>query len=156
MKKSAGILLYKIQGNKILIFLVHPGGPLWKNKDLEAWSIPKGEFTDDEEPLSAAIREFQEETGQVVKGDFIELQPVTLKSGKRVFAWALEHDLNACTIISNIFQMEWPPKSGNLLEFPEIDRAGWFQQEEAFQKINPGQKNLISQLAEIIKLKYRV
>ena len=152
MKKSAGILLFKKQNNDLLLLLVHPGGPLWANKDLEAWSIPKGEFTD-EQPLEAAKREFYEETGKSVSGKFIELNTVTLKSGKKVYAWALESDFDTSALISNTFGMEWPPNSGLYKSFPEIDKAEWFSVKEALEKINPGQRDLISQLT-LITSKY--
>src|SRR5271165_5004922 len=112
IKQSAGILLYRKKGDQLQVFLVHPGGPFFKKKDLGVWSIPKGEFLDDEDPLAAAKREFHEETGQAIDGDFIKLKPVTLKSGKVVHAWAIEGDINHETILSNMFEMEWPPKSG--------------------------------------------
>ncbi|MCR8556098.1 NUDIX domain-containing protein [Mucilaginibacter sp. BJC16-A38] len=145
--QSAGILLYRKAGNQLQIFLVHPGGPFFKNKDLGAWSIPKGEFTDDEEPLAAAKREFEEETGKKVDGDFIELNPVKLKSGKKVYAWAVEGDIDHEAIVSNLFEMEWPPKSGKKQAFPEIDRAGWFEADEAKLKINIAQAAFIEELA---------
>ncbi|WP_295674086.1 NUDIX domain-containing protein [uncultured Mucilaginibacter sp.] len=142
-KKSAGILLYRRLNTQFEFFLVHPGGPYFKNKDLGVWSIPKGEYLDDEETLTAAKREFYEETGQSVNGDFIPLDPVTLKSGKIVHAWALEGDIDAATIVSNYFEMEWPPKSGKKQSFPEIDRGGWFGANEAKLKINASQAGLI-------------
>jgi len=142
-KQSAGILLYRKINNVLQVFLVHPGGPFFKNKDAGAWSIPKGEFLEDEDPLAAAKREFQEETGQVIDGNFIPLKPVTLKSGKIVHAWAVEGDIDHETIFSNPFEMEWPPKSGEKQSFPEIDRAAWFDVDEAKAKINAGQLGLI-------------
>jgi len=145
--QSAGILIYRKTGGKMQVFLVHPGGPFFKNKDLGAWSIPKGEFEDSEEPLIAAKREFEEETGKAIEGDFFELSPVRLKSGKTVYAWAIEGDINHETITSNLFEMEWPPKSGKKQSFPEIDRAGWFEIEEAKLKINGAQAGLIDELA---------
>jgi predicted NUDIX family NTP pyrophosphohydrolase len=146
MKQSAGILAYKFIDKTIFFFLVHPGGPFWKNKDLESWSIPKGEFTAEEDPLDAAKREFHEETGFEVEGDFITLESVKLKSGKTVFAFAVEFDLDAALIKSNEFETEWPPKSGNLQSFPEVDRAEWFQTAEALKKINPAQADFIVQI----------
>ena len=146
MKQSAGILLYKIINGDVQVFLAHPGGPFWKNIDLGAWSIPKGEFTDDENPLEAAIREFEEETGTKPHGNFIELDSVKLKSGKTIYAWALEKDLGATSIKSNEFEIEWPPKSGKITSFPEIDKAEWFSVDIALTKINPGQADLILQL----------
>ncbi|OMQ10419.1 NUDIX domain-containing protein [[Flexibacter] sp. ATCC 35103] len=146
MKQSAGILLYKFVDKTIFFLLVHPGGPFWKNKDLESWSIPKGEFTAEEDPLDAAKREFKEETGFELEGDFIELESVKLKSGKTIFAWAHEFDIDATLIKSNEFEMEWPPKSGKMQSFPEVDRAEWFQTEHALKKINPAQADFIVQI----------
>lgn len=146
MKQSAGILLYTITNGELFVLLAHPGGPLWKNKDAGSWSIPKGEFTYEENPLDAAIREFEEETGIRPDGDFIALDPVKLKSGKVVYAWALEQDMDASLVKSNDFEMEWPPRSGLMKSFPEIDRAGWFTAHQALEKINPAQGNLIVQL----------
>jgi len=150
MKQSAGILVYKFIDKTIFFFLVHPGGPFWKNKDLESWSIPKGEFNNEEDPLEAAKREFQEETGVEVKGDFIELEYVKLKSGKIVHAWAVEFDLDESLIKSNDFEIEWPPKSGKFQSFPEIDRAEWFQTADALKKINPAQADFIIQMVSKI------
>lgn len=150
MKQSAGLLLFKFVDKTLFFFLVHPGGPFWKNKDLESWSIPKGEFTNDENPLDAAKREFYEETGFKLESesesDFIELDSVKLKSGKTIFAWALEFDIDATLIKSNEFEMEWPPKSGKQQSFPEVDRAEWFQTEHALKKINPAQADFIVQI----------
>ncbi|WP_347052409.1 NUDIX domain-containing protein [Flavobacterium olei] len=150
MKQSAGILAYKFVDKTIFFLLVHPGGPFWKNKDLESWSIPKGEFNEGEEPLAAAVREFKEETGFDVDGDFIELEYVKLKSGKIVHAWAVEFDFDASQLVSNNFEMEWPPKSGKLQNFPEVDRAEWFQPAEALKKINPAQSDFIVQMVSKI------
>jgi predicted NUDIX family NTP pyrophosphohydrolase len=144
--QSAGILLYRKVNNNLQIFLVHPGGPFFKNKDLDSWSIPKGEFLEAEEPLAAAKREFEEETGQAISGDFIALDPVRLKSGKKIYAWAVEGDINHETIFSNLFEMEWPPKSGKKQSFPEIDRAEWFEVNEAKLKINGTQAAFIEEL----------
>lgn len=144
--QSAGILLYRKVNNQLQVFLVHPGGPFFKNKDLGVWSIPKGEFLDDEESFIAAKREFEEETGQSIDGNFIPLNPVKLKSGKTVYAWAVEGDINHETIFSNLFEMEWPPKSGKKQSFPEIDRAGWFEVGEAKLKINTAQAAFIEEL----------
>ena len=112
MRKSAGLLVFRRRDSGIEFFLVHPGGPFWKNKDIGAWSIPKGEFTDEEEPLTAARREFGEETGQTVDGKFIALNPVKQKAGKLIYAWAVEGDVDADAIVSNAFKQEWPYKSG--------------------------------------------
>src|SRR2546422_40260 len=125
-KKSAGILLYRIKNKNPEVFLVHPGGPFWAKKDLGAWSIPKGELSDNEAPLDAAKREFKEETGMDINGKFIELTPVTQKGGKLVYAFALEGEIDPDEIKCNTFEMEWPPRSGKKQEFPEIDRSGWF------------------------------
>jgi len=144
--QSAGILLYRKTDDELQVFLVHPGGPFFKNKDDGAWSIPKGEFLTDEDPLAAAKREFEEETGQAVEGNFIELKPVRLKSGKNVHAWAVEGDIDHATIISNSFEMEWPPKSGKKQSFPEIDRARWFNTSEAKLKLNAAQAAFINEL----------
>jgi predicted NUDIX family NTP pyrophosphohydrolase len=149
-KQSAGILLYRKTNNRLQVFLVHPGGPFFKNKDIGVWSIPKGEFLDDEDPLAAAKREFKEETGRPVEGNFIKLNAVTLKSGKIVYGWAVECDIDHETISSNLFEMEWPPKSGKKQSFPEIDRAGWFDIETAKIKINEGQVGLVDELIHIL------
>jgi predicted NUDIX family NTP pyrophosphohydrolase len=147
MKKSAGILPYRVVKGKLQFFLVHPGGPFWKHKDLAVWSIPKGEFTD-EQPLVAAKREFEEETGYSCEGNFMALAPVKQKSGKLVYAFAIEMDIDATTITSNIFEMEWPPKSGRMESFPEIDKGDWFETGEAKKRINPSQSDLIDQVID--------
>lgn len=148
-KKSAGILLFRRISGEPEVLLVHPGGPFWKNKDLGVWSIPKGEFNEDEKALAAAIREFKEETGIILQGGFLELTPIRQKSGKWVYAWALEKDIDAAAIKSNEFETEWPPRSGKLKRFPEVDRAGWFTIEEAVQKIIPAQAALLSELSNL-------
>jgi predicted NUDIX family NTP pyrophosphohydrolase len=148
-KKSAGILLYRINNKVCEVLLVHPGGPFWKNKDEGSWTIPKGEADDDnEELLATAIREFEEETGTALTGNFIELTPVKQKSGKLVYAWAIEGNLNEKKISSNTFEMEWPPKSGKMQSFPEIDRAGWFIIKQAKEKINAAQIALLNELID--------
>ncbi|HEY9196471.1 MAG TPA: NUDIX domain-containing protein [Mucilaginibacter sp.] len=144
---SAGILLYRIQNSGLQVFLVHPGGPFWKNKDEGAWSVPKGEYTAGDNPLDAAKREFHEETGQNIDGHFTRLQPVKLKSGKTVNAWAVEGDIDPTEIKSNFFEIEWPPRSGKKQEFPEVDRGEWFNLDAARIKINPAQVKLIEELA---------
>lgn len=151
-QKSAGILLFRSTKKILEVFLVHPGGPFWKNKDAGAWTIPKGEFGEDEKPLNAALREFNEETGVTLKGDFIELTPVKQKSGKLVYAWAKELDLDPSQIKSNEFEMEWPPKSGKKKMFPEIDRAEWFDIGTAKQKLIAAQANFVIELSEKLKL----
>ena len=145
-KQSAGILIYRKGNTGLEVLLVHPGGPFWAKKDWGAWSIPKGEFDDDEEPLDAAKREIEEETGIKVSGNFIELSPVRHKSGKLVYAWALQKDVDPEFITSNSFEIEWPPKSGQKKSFPEIDKAAWFDTDEAKKKIIEGQAPLLSEL----------
>jgi predicted NUDIX family NTP pyrophosphohydrolase len=150
-KQSAGILLYRNINKQLEVFLVHPGGPFFKNKDDGSWSIPKGEFLDEEDALAAAKREFAEETGQkITEGDFIKLFPVKLKSGKIVHAWAIAGNIDHETIVSNLFEMEWPPKSGKQASFPEIDRAAWFDADVAKIKINPSQAALIEELVSLL------
>jgi predicted NUDIX family NTP pyrophosphohydrolase len=151
MRTSAGILLYRKKNNFIEVFLVHPGGPFWKNKDKGAWSIPKGEFTKDEDPLTVAKREFNEETGQTVDGDFVPLTPIKQKGGKMVYAWAVEGDADAEQIVSNTFKQEWPYKSGKWITIPEVDKAGWFSIEEIKEKMNPAQVEFIEELVEKLK-----
>ena len=150
-KQSAGILLFRKVNNQLEVFLVHPGGPFFKNKDDGVWSIPKGEFIDDEDALIAAKREFSEETGQEIDGDFIKLKPVKLKSGKTVHAWAVEGDIDHEVIVSNLFEMEWPPKSGKVASFAEVDRAAWLEAAVAKIKVNPAQIALIEELEALSK-----
>jgi len=145
-KKSAGILLYRLDNGYLEVMLVHLGGPFWAKKDLGSWSIPKGEFTDEEVPLDAAKREFHEEIGTEISGEFIELSTIKQKSGKIVYSWALQGDLDTSKIKSNTFEMEWPPKSGKMQKFPEIDRGDWFNVQGAKEKINPSQVALIDEL----------
>jgi predicted NUDIX family NTP pyrophosphohydrolase len=147
--ESAGLLMYRRKGGAIEIFLVHPGGPFFAGKDLGAWSIPKGLIHENEDALEAAKREFQEETGFHAEGRFIPLSAVKLKSGKVVRAWAVEGDHDPVEIKSNLFSMEWPPHSGEQREFPEVDRAAWFDVEAAKMKINQGQRPLIEELSRI-------
>ena len=151
-KQSAGMLLYRIIDSQLQVFLVHPGGPFFKNKDEGSWSIPKVEFAEDENPLDAAKREFMEETGQLLNGNFIELTPIRQKGGKIVYAWAVEGDIDHETIVSNTFEIEWPPRSGKKQTFPEIDQAAWFDIEMAKVKINAAQVGLINELALKINL----
>ena len=148
MRKSAGLLVYKKQRDEVEVFLVHPGGPFWKGKDKGAWSIPKGEFEEGEETLAAAKREFKEETGQQVNGDFIELKTIKQKSGKLVYAWAVEGQVDAENIVSNTFKLEYPYKSGKWIMVPEVDKAAWFSVKEAKEKINPAQAELIEDLVK--------
>lgn len=146
--QSAGLLPYRFGARGIEVFLVHPGGPFWAKKDEGAWSVAKGEFSEGEEALEAALREFEEETGVRAQGPFLALAPVRQKSGKRVYAWAVETDLDADRIRSNTFELEWPPKSGQIRQFPEVDRAAWFDLAEARLKINPAQAAFLDELAE--------
>ena len=147
-KQSAGILLYRFRDKQLQVFLVHPGGPFFRNKDDGSWSIPKGEFLDDEDALDAAKREFLEETGQTIEGKFIPLEPITQKAGKKVYAWAVEGDIDPEAIESNLFEIEWPPKSGKKQAFPEIDKAAWFDVGTAKLKINIAQDMFINELSE--------
>jgi len=147
-KKSAGIFMYRFREMKLQVFLVHPGGPFWARKDKAAWSIPKGEFDDLEAPLEAAKREFQEETGISVTGDFIDLGEVKQPGRKIIYVWAVEGDCDPAAIKSNTFEMQWPPKSGKYKSFPEVDRAGWFSLGAAREKLHKGQVVLIDRLAE--------
>lgn len=150
-RRSAGILLYRFFPNEPEFLLVHPGGPFWANKDSGVWTIPKGEYADNEDPLAAAIREFEEETGKKLKGEFIALTPVVQKAGKQVYAWALKGDLDANNIRSNSFKVEWPPRSGKWKSYPEVDKAGWFDITTAKQKINAAQTKFIDELVSLIK-----
>lgn len=149
-KKSAGILLYRFREKIPEVLLVHPGGPFWARKDEQAWSIPKGEFEEGEDAFEAAKRELEEETGIRVSGKFIVLTPIVQKSGKIVFAWALEKDIDPLSVKSNSFSMEWPPRSGIQATFPEIDKAAWFSIAEAKNKIVAAQFALIAELANKI------
>jgi predicted NUDIX family NTP pyrophosphohydrolase len=146
---SAGLLLFRGQAAELKVLLVHPGGPVWARRDAGVWSIPKGEYGDGEEALAAARREFAEELGSPAPdGDPIELGEIRQKSGKRVVAWALAGDLDATAIRSNTFTMQWPPRSGQMRAFPEVDRAGWFTLTEAREKLNPAQVAFVERLAE--------
>lgn len=152
-KLSAGIIVYRQNTyNQFEVLLVHPGGPFFKNKDDGAWSIPKGEYTEGEDALSAAKREFTEETGNILpSGEFIPLLPVKIKSGKVITVWAVKADFTKPLIYSNNFEIEWPPRSGKKQSFPEIDKAEWFTLKEAAHKINLGQTDLIKQLAILVE-----
>ena len=149
-KQSAGILMYRRDPGGWSVLLVHPGGPFWAKQDLGAWSIPKGEYAAGEDPLAVAVREFEEETGVRLKGEFRPLGEVRQAGGKRVLAWALEGDLDPAGLTSNSFELEWPPKSGRKRIFPEIDRAEWFAPQAAREKILPGQRELIERLARML------
>ena len=145
-KTSAGILLYRRRGGELEVFLVHPGGPFWAKKDLGAWSLPKGELEEGEDPLAAAVREFTEETGFRVAGDFRPLRPLRQPGGKTVLAWAVEGDCDPAELRSGMFSMEWPPRSGKRKEFPEVDRGAWFPLPEARRRILAGQAAFLDQL----------
>jgi predicted NUDIX family NTP pyrophosphohydrolase len=155
---SAGILLYRYPpGSPVTgdaepeVLLVHPGGPMWARRDLGAWSIPKGEVDPGEEHLAAARREFAEETGSPVpEGEPVALGEVRLKSGKRIVAWALAGDFDAAGVVSNSFEMQWPPRSGRIQSFPEIDRAQWFSPHDARARLNPAQAAFVDRLADIL------
>lgn len=149
-KHSAGIVVYRKKNDSVEVLLVHPGGPFWAKKTGPGgWSIPKGEFGEDEEPFEVAKREFQEEIGQPApEGEFLELGEITQKGGKKVSAWAVEKDLGEVTPVSNTFSIEWPPRSGNQQEFPEVDKAEWMDLNKAANWAHPGQSDLIKRLAE--------
>ena len=149
MKTSSGLLMYRRRGGGLEVLLVHPGGPFWARKDLGAWSIPKGEHGPEDDPLDAAIREFEEETGVRPAGRFTALTPVRQPGGKLVRAWAFEGECDVQSIRSNTFEMEWPPRSGQRREFPEVDRAEWFDLEEARRRISSGQAALIDELERL-------
>jgi predicted NUDIX family NTP pyrophosphohydrolase len=151
-RTSAGFLLYRLTDHGPEVLLVHPGGPFWANKDAGAWSIPKGEYDEDEEPLAAARRELAEELGSVPPlGEPIDLGEVTQRNRKIVHAWAAEADFDPATLKSNTFELEWPPRSGQKQEFPEVDRAEWFAPDEARTKINPAQAAFIDRLLERLR-----
>jgi predicted NUDIX family NTP pyrophosphohydrolase len=149
-RKSAGILMYRWAADVLLVMLVHPGGPFWSKRDLGSWSIPKGEYRDDEEAEAAARREFAEETGQEPNGILLPLGAQRQRSGKLITAFALEGNLDVAKLQSNIFEMEWPPRSGHIQSFPEIDRAAWFQMADAHKKIVAGQRPFLSRLERLL------
>jgi predicted NUDIX family NTP pyrophosphohydrolase len=150
-KRSAGLLMYRNRYSGWEVFLVHPGGPFWAEKDLGAWSIPKGLYLEDEKPLDAAKREFEEETGFVPKGDFIELGDLKQPGGKIVSAWAFEGDCDPSQLKSGTFTMEWPPRSGRHIEAPEVDRGSWFSLEDARSHLLTGQQPFLDRLLERIR-----
>ena len=150
MRRSAGILMYKYRADKLLVLLVHPGGHYWAKRDLGSWSIPKGEY-EGEDPLTAAEREFQEETGGQVQGPFLSLGEVTQSNRKTVSAWAAEGDFDAKTLKSNLCEIEWPPKSGRTQLIPEADRAEWFSLQDARVKILAGQRPFLDRLESALK-----
>jgi predicted NUDIX family NTP pyrophosphohydrolase len=152
-KKSAGFLPYRFREGNLEVFLVHPGGPFWAKKDLGAWSIPKGEYGEGEDPLEVAGREFQEETGFQARGEFIPLTDRKQPSGKIITAWAFAGDFDPDAVRSNSFALEWPPRSGQVQEFPEVDRAAWFEVDRAKEKILKGQRPFIEELETILNTK---
>jgi predicted NUDIX family NTP pyrophosphohydrolase len=150
-KLSAGLLLFQ-RSTHLELFLVHPGGPFWARKDDGAWSLPKGEYSETEDALLAAKREFQEETGISVDGDFLPLGELRQPGGKLITAWALEKYVDPTLVKSNLFSMEWPPKSGKTQEFPEVDRAAWFPAPQARTKLLKGQVAFIDRLAKKLSI----
>jgi predicted NUDIX family NTP pyrophosphohydrolase len=150
-RRSAGILLYRRRQGALEVLLVHPGGPMWVNRDAGAWSIPKGEYSDDEDPQAVALREFQEETGQPPPtGDLVDLGEIRQKGGKVVTAWATPGDLDPEAITSNTFKLQWPPNSGRWRTIPEVDRAGWFDPSTAKDKLLAAQAELVDRLLAVL------
>jgi len=150
-KQSAGILLYRKPSALLEVFLVHPGGPYYVRKDLGVWSIPKGEYEPDEEPIEAAKREFAEETGHNIDGEFLPLQSIRYKNGKVIQAWAVEGDIDPQTIVSNTFKMEYPYKSGKWIDVQEVDRGGWFDTATAKTKLIPAQVAMVEELEQALQ-----
>lgn len=148
--KSAGVLLYNRKAGALRVLLVHPGGPFWAKKDAGAWSIPKGEYAEGEDPEAAARREFEEELGVALEGELRPLGEAVQPSRKRIVAYAVEGELDPARIVSNTFEMEWPPRSGRRQAFPEIDRAGWFTLAEAREKLLPGQRVFLDRLGALV------
>src|ERR1700730_112253 len=151
LKRSAGLIMYRQLEHKLEVFLVHPGGPFWSKKDQGALTLPKGEYLEEEDPLTAAQREFTEETGFTAQGPFLELGAITQASGKVVKAWAFEGDCDPSQLTSNTCLIEWPPRSGRSLEIPEVDRGRWYPIEEALENIRKDQKELLIRLSGSIK-----
>jgi predicted NUDIX family NTP pyrophosphohydrolase len=147
-KRSAGLLMFRTSDDQLEVFLVHPGGPLWAKKDKGAWTIPKGEYELDENPLVAARREFEEETGFRATGEFVDLGSIKQKSGKVVNAWAFEGDCDPAKLASNTCEIEWPPRSGRRLEVPEVDRGRWFSTNEANEYIREEQREFLQRLSK--------
>jgi predicted NUDIX family NTP pyrophosphohydrolase len=147
---SAGILLFRLVNKELEFFLVHPGGPFFRNKDEGHWTIPKGEPNSDEDLTSCALREFREETGFSVSGTMYELSAIQQKGGKIVHAWAINGNVDASSLSSNMFELEWPAKSGKIQRFPEIDKASWFIEARAMEKINPAQQSFIKEAIRIL------
>ena len=149
MKTSAGLLMFRRLGGHVEVLLAHPGGPYWANKDDGAWTLPKGEYTAPELPLAAALREFAEETGFDAQAPFVDLGEVRMRSGKRIRAWAFEGDGDPALLKSNDFEVEWPPRSGRIQRFAEVDRVGWFDLQAARVKLNPAQAPFIDALEKV-------
>jgi predicted NUDIX family NTP pyrophosphohydrolase len=149
-RRSAGLMMYRRRSHHLEVFLVHPGGPFFAKKDLGSWTIPKGEYLEGEEPLQAAKREFQEETGFTAGGSFIDLGSVKQAGGKIVSAWAFEGDCDPATLISNHCEVEWPPRSGRFIEIPEVDRGAWFSMAQAEERIKPTQIPLLARLSKAL------
>ncbi|HEY2040510.1 MAG TPA: NUDIX domain-containing protein [Edaphobacter sp.] len=147
-KQSAGLLMYRHIEKQLEVFLVHPGGPFWVKKDLGAWTIPKGEFAEDENALDAAQREFREETGFTAQGNFFALGTIKQAGGKTVYAWAFEGDCDPAALVSNLCTIEWPPRSGRTMEIPEADRGAWFTISEAREHIHKNQAEFLVRLRE--------
>lgn len=151
-KRSAGILLYRLRNGSAEVLLVHPGGPLWASRDLGAWSVPKGEYEPDDDPYATALREFEEETGTALSpAEVIDLGTVTQKNGKVVHAWAAEGDVDPTGLTSNLFSLEWPPRSGVVRAYPEVDRAAWFPPGTAREKLVPAQAAFVDRLVEALR-----
>lgn len=151
-KQSAGIIPYRIVKKQLFFFIAHPGGPFYRKKDIGFWTIVKGEIEEGEEPIKTALREFKEETGISIKSDLMPLTPVKQKSGKLVHAWAVEQDINPEGVKSNMFQMEWPPKSGTMAEFPELDKFEWFNPQTTIEKLIPAQTPLVYEVMDRLQL----
>jgi predicted NUDIX family NTP pyrophosphohydrolase len=150
-KRSAGLLMYRWHNGGLQVFLVHPGGPFWARKDIGAWSISKGEYLDGEIPLEAAKREFHEETGFSAQGTFLELGNAQQSGGKVVSAWAFEGDCDPAAMVSNRCQVEWPPRSGRMIEIPEVDRGDWFSISEARERILKSQAQFLDRLCQMLQ-----
>jgi predicted NUDIX family NTP pyrophosphohydrolase len=152
-KRSAGLLMYRRRLSGAEVFLVHPGGPFWAAKDLGSWTLPKGEYDDDEDPLAAAQREFNEETGFTAAGEFLDLGSAKLKSGKKVVAWAFEGDCDPELLVSNTCEIEWPPRSGKRIEIAEVDRGRWFSLQQAHESIREEQRPFLETLHKLLQVK---
>jgi len=150
-RRSAGLLLFRRRNGAVEVFLAHPGGPFWARKNLGAWTIPKGEYEPDEEPLAAARREFAEETGFAIDGEFLDLGTVTQNSGKIVSAWAIEGDCDPARLVSNFCQVEWPPRSRRMIDIPEVDRGAWFSLDEAYERIFTAQRRFLDALSRKLR-----